>query len=329
MNSFSFQKTAFLSILFWGFFLAPLGAFALSENDIALKITPETPAPLEEVTATLVSYAIDINRLPITWRVSGATVSSGVGKKGIVFQAPASGKTVSVVATITIGDTSITKSVSLSTGNIDILWETVDVSVPKFYQGKKLPSPESVIRVVALPQLKQGGVTLKQNALVYEWRRNGKLIPSASGYGKHTVTFTNSNLKKSEMIEVTATSFDGRVSAETRTTISVVNPFVLFYEESPLLGKRLEQAFGKTLSLSKEEIMITAEPYFFSLKGDSVNSLSYEWQMNGEAIDHRRDIPNSIVLRPEGTSGVAKFVLRIKNAEKILQKADNSISITY
>jgi hypothetical protein len=95
----------------------------------------------------------------------------------------------------------VTKEVILAPQDAAILWEAVDSYAPPFYEGKKLPSPESIVRIASIPNflgIKQSSST--KNA-VYVWSRNKSVIPDAGGYGKilflfNTTAFDQVNLSK-------------------------------------------------------------------------------------------------------------------------------------
>jgi hypothetical protein len=127
--------------------------FAVSPDSILVNMVPENPAPNEGVAISLNSYASNLDAVMITWRVDGKISLSGIGKKTFLLTAPAAGKTTNVSVLIALPDGDITKDIAVRPAEMVLLWQADDSYVPPFYKGKAMPSAQSEIKVVAMPEI--------------------------------------------------------------------------------------------------------------------------------------------------------------------------------
>ena len=114
-------------------------------------MVPSNPAPYEETSITLKSYADNLDSVLISWSVNGKTTASGIGKKSFSITAPAAGAETNVVATISLPDAPIETKITIKHSVMILLWQATDSYVPPFYRGKELPTAESEVKVVAMP----------------------------------------------------------------------------------------------------------------------------------------------------------------------------------
>ena len=302
---------------------------SINEGDFDFDISPENPGPHETVTIKVSSNLVDANRYLITWTVDGAIVLSGVGERSITVSTKDYGQTTSVSMTIKMVDSSVTKEVVLAPQDAAILWEAVDAYAPPFYQGKKLPSPESIVRIASIPNFlgsKQSSAT--KNA-VYIWSRNKSVIPDAGGYGKDSILIQHNRVRPNELIEVTSSSTDGTATALSSITVPFFDPFILFYERNISSGLVNPIAQG-TLSLQDSATTIEAEPYFFSVSNNNPNSLKIDWTMNGKplAINDTTD-KTSLTLQNPGGTGNATIGISAENTSKLFQSAERTLNIIF
>src|SRR3989304_7885141 len=131
-----------------------LRANAAPSTDILVDITPPNPAPYENTTITLKSYVYNLDSVMISWSLNSKTAASGVGKKSFSATAPAAGGDTSIVATISLPDGTIESKITLKPSVMVLLWQANDSYVPPFYRGKALPTPDSEVKIVAIPAIR-------------------------------------------------------------------------------------------------------------------------------------------------------------------------------
>lgn len=303
-------------------------ASAQTSSDFSIQLSPESPGPLENVTAKLISFSTDLDRLNISWSLNGKTSSSGVGKRDFLFKTGNIGSIMRLDVSLTGNAGKITKSLTIEPGSVDMLWQVVDGYTPPFYRGKSLPVSGSNIKIVAVPNLTSGGSSIK-SPLVYKWSRGYRMLESSSGYNKDSLVFHNNILDPAEKIAVEVSSLSGSSKAQGVVSLDMGQPLILFYENSPLRGVRYEQAILGSFGLKEGEAKITAEPYFISASGRQDTNIKYGWKLNGETVPGSTEDLSSLVLRNEGGSGEARVSLSISSAKKIMQSAVNSFMINF
>lgn len=320
----------FLVVLFITglFFVAQNNSSALEiglqDTDVSIDMIPESPEPYQDVTIKLTSYATDLNKSIIEWRSGSNVILSGIGRTSYSFTTL--GPNVSTIFDITIkpaeGGGTITKRIVINPSEVEILWEGVDSYTPPFYRGKSFTSREGRIKAVAMPntaRVGKGGVT-------YTWKSDGNTVLGASGYNKDAYIFTNSELNLKENLTVSASSVDGRYNATKTITIPMITPQIVFYKKSPTEGIMYNNALTGTTFITEDEVTVVAVPYFSALKG-SENLFSYNWKINGEAIE-TPSRKTELTVRPESRGGYATISLELDNLSTFFQKASGQLKLS-
>lgn len=332
-NSFIFTALAVLIFSIF-FFSTPSQSFAQNVSEqVAIRTIPEIPGPFENVSISIVSYSIDLDSAKITWTIDGKKELSGEGETKFSIKTGGIGSKRTV--TITISDAYvgvIIKTFTLEPADMDIIWEATDSYVPPFYKGKALPSSQSSIKILAIPNTgSKESVTFKGNGYIYNWTRNDENKKESSGFNKNIFSFNNSYLFTNENIEVSARNSQGDTTMRKSFEINLFDPLILFYENHPLKGILYGNTLPNTLDVGNKEVSITAEPYFFSPKNKNSGNIKYEWTVNGKALDTSKSQDKSIViLKPEeNTSGKARLSLSLSHLTKILLSAERSMSLNF
>jgi hypothetical protein len=304
-------------------------ARAASPSSILVDVSPESPAPGENVNITLSSYANNLDTVPISWSVGGRTVSSGVGMKTFSLIAPAAGAESRVVATISLPDGNIQKVVLVRPTLMVLLWEATDSYVPPFYKGKALPTPDSQIKVVAIPEIRNGGQTVNPKNMAYSWKKNSTNDSTASGYGKNSYSYTNDYLEEMESVSVVATTTDQKYSAEGQITVSAYQPKILFYKHDESLGTLWERAIPNGYVIEGNEI-IEAAPYFISPEDLRVPSLVWEWSINDVYVPVNEIRKTILPLKADpGASGTSLIKLLVTNKYKLFSEARGEVKLNF
>jgi len=316
------------------FFFSAGTAHAQAEafnSDISVSTIPENPGPNQSVTISLSSFSISTKSADIRWSVDGRGATGGVGRDTFTFTTKDVGASTSIAITITpVGSIPIRKNIVIVPETADLLWQATDSIVPPFYRGKAMPTSESDIRFVAIPNIRStGGIFPPSSILIYNWKEDDDNNAAASGYGKDSYAVTMDYLNPAKRIDVQVSSLDGSVTAETETTITPASPKVLWYASSPLYGPLYNTALGGTYTVSGSETSLFAEPYFFSTDSDSTfQTLKYEWQLNGQAIA-TPNIPNALLLHRDDTAtGSATVDVTVTNVTKLFQELSAHLDLS-
>lgn len=297
-------------------------------QNLDIKVSPQNPGPDEAITVTIESYISDLDKATFSWSLNGKVVQSGVGKRSLGFVNGPSGKTTNLTVNITtVEGINITKRLSWSPVGLTILWEA-NTYTPPFYRGKALLAPQAEVRVVALPDSTSGSNALSADNFAYVWQKDGSVVTSASGYKKNYFTFPAPMPFGQTNVKVSVSSMDGSVSSEKTISPTLTQPFVLFYEDSPLIGVWYNHAIGNNFTLTQKEFSIKAAPYFFSTVDTNDSAvLKYDWSVNGNPA---QNFGQTITLRNDaGTQGNSNITLSISGLQKIFQDAVQSLTVHF
>lgn len=318
----------FIAVLFPIFAFGQTLNIPESPQSLIIKYAPQYPRAGQSVRVSVESFSIDLERSQISWFLNGQPHTTGRGLKSIDVTAPADNSSLSVTAQATPdGGATISRSVVIRTGSVDMLWEAYSYT-PPFYKGKGLVSHETLIKVVAMPELRNSsGVLLNRDNLVYKWSKGGTVLGSLSGVGKQELIFRMPKLSETETIDVEVSSSDGTIKSKGRITYRSRDGEALLYKKDPLLGIDFSRTLSGDVALAGNEINIVAYPYFFSQENLVGSKLKYNWTINRFGTNV---ITNEIVLSPrEGAVGASLVAFRVDNLKEILQSASKSIGITF
>ena len=304
--------------------------FAVSPSSILVDVVPENPAPYSDVTISLRSFAANLDSVTISWLVNGKIVSSGIGRKSFSVSVGASGSETTILASILLPDGQIDKTIILRPATMILLWQANDSYIPPFYRGKALPTADSEIKIVAMPEIKTGSGMVNPKNMTYFWKKNYVNDQGASGYGKNFFSFTSDYLDSTSAISVAASSVDQKYSAEAETSVGITEPEILFYKEDSGLGVLWERALSSPHVMVGEETVFAA-PYFISPKDIRRPDLVWNWSINDRTVITKDTLRRNIIpLKTDaGVSGVSRLRLDIENSYKIFQSASKEINIQF
>ncbi len=299
-------------------------------TDLILSLSPKYPMPNQSVTATLSSFAIDLNKANISWSVSGTESAVGIGKKTFSFDMGNVGEPLSIQARIdTVDGQSLVKNILATPAEVDMLWEGDDSYAPPFYKGRTLVTGEGTFKVVAIPNITTSYGHLNPNNVSYTWVKDANNQPSVSGWGKNYFIFKNSYLDKDNVIEVTASDISGNTSAGGRITLQTVAPEILFYENNPKLGTNYATAITNGFTINNIGESFAVEPYFFSSKNIDNGDLAFDWSINDIPTQTPSPI-NILSIKPNsGESGIAKIAVAITNTKSLFQTLTKELRINF
>lgn len=309
----------------------PFESYAVSPDSISVNLTPENPAPNENVTITLTSYVSNLDSVLISWFVNEKKSSSQIGEKSFSVSAPGAGLETTVRVIVSLPDGQIEKRIIIKPSVMVLLWQAIDSYVPPFYRGKAMPTLDSEIKVVALPEIRNKTGAVNPKNMTYAWKLNYNNEVGGSGYGKSFFTYINDYLENGDNIEVIASTIDGQSSLRASIDISATQPQISFYKNDIKLGILWEQALSDGHKIQGDEIeTIIAEPYFISPKEIWSPRLLWNWSINDTKIEILGFRQDSIPLKVEsGVSGVSRLKLEIENQNQLLETVSKEINIEF
>ncbi len=292
-----------------------------------IKTSPRNPGPNETISVTAESYLSDLNKATISWSVNGKVLDRGTGKTSFSFKNGGSGETTRLtIFIVTNTGENVTKELTFNPVGVTILWEA-DTYTPPFYKGKPLMTAQARVRVVATPDAANSKNSLNAGNLVFVWEKDGNAIQESSGYGKNSFSFTGPKPYGETNVRVKVSSLNDAISSEMRIYLPLSRPFILFYENNPLLGTRYNKPLDTKLTLTKRELSVTAEPYFFSNEYESGPPLYYSWSLNGKGV---ATAGRTVTLRNEaGSKGASELALAIRSPKLLFQSASRSLTINF
>ncbi len=301
-----------------------------SVNDLDLTMNPENPGAFQKVNLQVSSDYINLSRYQINWLVNGKLVTGGIGLINFNTQTKNYGEPVAITLEVRLPDQILKKDITLAPEDMTLLWEAVDSYVPPFYEGKKLPSREALVKVVSMPNFSNSQLNgFDPRTGIYGWQRNDLPIQGAGGYGKNSLVFQHNKIRGLEKISVTAQDIAGNHSATKDIVLSFYDPKVLFYTQDQDTGLRNPKT-NSIFTLNNNSTILDAEPYFFSVLGNNPNSLNIKWTLNGQPISLTDNTKKtSLVLQNPGGSGVADLGMSADNSSKLFQSASAVAHIIF
>lgn len=297
------------------------------EQYLTVTSTPQNPRPEEEIKVDIQSNLTDLSKAIITWTLNSKIIARGIGEKSFSFKNGVSGKTTRLVISITTADgESISRELLWTPVGATVLWEA-NTYTPPFYKGKALMTPQAEVRAIVIPDSNGSSNSLYAGNLVYNWKKDDFVISNASGYNKNTFTFQGPKPYAFLNVKVQISSLVGSSNSEISINIPSAKPFILFYENDPLQGILYNKTFSSPITLSKKELSLSAEPYFFSPnRAENVYS-NYFWTLNGTRVANATHL---LTLRNDsGNPGTSKLSLSVNGVKETFQNASKSVIINF
>lgn len=299
------------------------------EEQVSIGAIPQNPRPGQSVTVTVDAYGTDLNSSTITWSVNGKVIEKGVGKKSFTTTIGANGAYLTVVASIvTSAGSNIQKTITVSSQEVDLLWEGTGYT-PPFYKSKTFYIQEGSAKLLAVPNMySKTGVKLDPSKLVYTWKVNDTVLGSLSGYGKNSLVYEGTILLKDTKIEVVVSSVDGTTGSGL-IILTPQSPLVLMYENSPLYGILSNKAVAGNFLMKNKEINVVAYPYHFSVASRVDPKLTYSWSINNSNISTPASQNYAVFRNSSNQRGTSLVSVSLTNGSKLFQRGSTGASITF
>ncbi len=300
-------------------------------GDFSLSLSPEVPGAGQAVSAQVASYAENLARATLVWSLNGKIIDSGVGVVTAHFTVGGIGSinVLRVNATLPNGST-LTKTAIVRPAGLDLLWQA-NVYTPPFYRGKALAPYDATMVLFAMPFfVDENGARIRPEALFYTWHLNGQVLGDSSGRGAQSVTIPGARVYRGINVSVDVASSDGSIKATRSLSFNGDEPFVILYENDPLLGFRFDRALPESVNLTKSEATVSAFPYFFSTDSRGGGALTYAWTLNDKSVTPSSKNPADVVLRQTApSSGTANLALSLQNVSQIFQATSIALQINF
>ncbi len=272
----------------------------LVPDALSLVSSPASPSPGQEVTVRAATPTFDKNTAFFSWSVGGKqrTDFSGQGKDLITYIAGEVGSVTAVRVSISrAGGEGNSASLNIIVSDLALPW-FAETYTPKWYKGKALPVANSVISVVAIPQIIIGGRALRPEELIYRWDLDDE-EGILSGIGEETFHIKMSDLPKtSHRVRVMVEDIGKRIQKDAEVFFVAFEPRVLIYPSSPLGGGEFRSATGQFAVTSRGLLDFIAEPFFFSAL--SKKNLIFRWSVAGQELAGAPQNPHIITLNTTG-----------------------------
>jgi hypothetical protein len=287
---------------------------------IALEVSPQYPLPGDAVVFRLNTYGVDTRGSIISWSIDGKVVPGSAGTPEFTTTLPASGAPQSVQVTITLkGQGAVVRKATVGGTSVDIIAEP-QTTLPEGYVGGAHASRDALIRLVAVPDIRVGGVRVQPQNLVYSWKMNGARIPQGEGTGVDVVT-ASVPAYESPQVEVLVTTRDGTKSARVTKNIPLVQPKMMLYEESTLYGIRLFNP--KPPHTANDTLSLTATPLFFPRH--LIGQLRYSWRLDDmHATTSDANTKTFVVTRGNETTRTASIHYTLQGASAPILGSTNT-----
>ena len=234
-----------LPLLLLSFSFSPVQAIAQVSADLFgtlnLRAYPEYPGPDTNVDIYLEAAGIDLDSSLISWSVNGSSIKSGRGERGVSLKTGPIGTRSTVVVSVQSPTGTLRETKIIDPSEVDLLWQG-EVYTPPFYSGKTLWPRQGKITIVAIPHVTAtGGGELDPSNLVYKWSKDGVVLGQSSGFGKNSISFTDSIISRPPKIMVEIFSGNSPVAKKT----------VLYKPVSAIIRPAVHKQIRKALSCFK------------------------------------------------------------------------------
>jgi len=295
---------------------------------IILKAIPANPSPGQQVRMEVESFTTNLQQASISWSINGQVEQQEIGTQIFTFIAPGAGTQAVVEVSVTLQNgTVFTNQRTVAPSNVDVIIEGITYT-PPLYNGRPLFTHESTVNIAAIPTLIENGRRLPSSEVFYGWEINGTYYRDISGVGRDNIIYRGSVVSRPVTIEVTASNITGTLNARKIVTMQPEEVAVLMYENNPLQGL----LFGKSLlgefNLEREELTVTAIPYFFDVTTKDNVLLEYIWGENGTTINNPT-LSSSITFRNTSMqkNGVSEIAVITEHLDHLLQNTSRGFTL--
>lgn len=287
---------------------------------IALEVSPSQMIEAgTEVTLSIRSSLIDVDRAVIAWLLDGERVKSADNSRVFKTTMGAVGTETQVSALVQGANGLVSDaSVTLRPVELELLWES-DGYAPSLYRGRALPTPgTSIIAHAEARFVRANGTHILAKDIIYSWSLNGVRLGDLSGRGRSSARIPITDLYGDAIISVDAVSPDSTFHAVRTARAPRIEPRVMLYRVHPLLGVDYRNAVASDAVFDDSEVTVAALPFFSSARNPSDTRLSYSWTVGGKSVPADTAKPFLLTLslaeRTFGKTSIGVFFTSSYNA---------------
>lgn len=308
--------------------LAAEAQFSFFPQPLSLLANPPSPSPGEKITVAASTPTFDKNAAFFSWSVDGKAKPdlSGLGKNTINLVAGAVGSIIRIsVEVARPGGDLAQASLGVVSSDLALTW-FAETYTPKWYRGKALPTPTSIVNIIAIPRIAFGGNTIPSSALTYTWGLDDDDI-ALSGAGENVFRVKLSEVpKQTHDIRLAVEDPDKRIKKEARLFMVPQDTAAGIYRSSPLGGVDPRSALASTPAAPRGTFDLIAEPFYFPVS--SKKSLAYNWNVNGLNSAGSPDNPDVLTLSTNENTGEQILIsLSIDDGSPFVSAATRALSL--
>lgn len=267
---------------------------------VSLSASPESPSPGQTFTVTAATPLFDRESADFTWEVGGSARRdlSGFGKNTITLRAGGVGNIITVSVTVlqSVGQGG-SDTISVRTADLVLTWYA-ETYTPKWYKGKALPAQNSVVDVVALPNIILGGSRVSPAKLVYHWSLDDD-DRAHSGVGEQVFRVKISPYSTdANQVRVIIEDTEKRIRKTGQILIAPQQARAVIYPYTPLGGGEWRNGTSSYTLTKRGLFDVAMEPFFFPVTSRS--SLQYSWRVNNQDIAGDVKNPHLLTLDTAG-----------------------------
>lgn len=279
-----------------------------------LVVEPQFPGAAEQVTASIPDTISDVSG-GIRWTVNGQVRPEFENERSITLTTGALGETISFSATVTNrSGAGQTLSQAVTPIDLDIVIEGKTI-VPKFYEGRALPSRGAEVLLTAIPQT---GTPVSHEDFSYRWQIGNTVVDSGIVKGRFQ-QLIEMPVSRPELVKVDVFGSENNLLVSKTFELAFFDPEFRFYEASPLLGLSPVELGVRTLP-TDAELVIRAEPYFFDPKLLAFEH-QFRWDINGKALSSDPGDELEATVNISG-NGSARVNASLRSRAELLQHAE-------
>ena len=300
-----------------------------SISSINISVSPSNPSAGDSVTLIVSSDLVDLNSAKIVWYIDGVA-RKDTFSKSISIKTKSGGQKTTVRVLVETSDGVIKEvSTEISPTGVDLVIEPMSYTLP-FYKGKPLFTRESLVKIVALPDITVSGTKLLAKDLNFRWSKDDYVLGSNSGKGKNSIVINSTIPVRDINVNVQISDVLGNILAEKSKRIVLNDPKILFYENNPLYGVLYNKAVSNIYSLGeREELKVVAKPFSFDFLKDVYKEIGFSWYVNDNLVEPSGKINEVTLRRAAAGKGITSVSLDLSNENKINQYASGGFEIEF
>lgn len=222
---------------------------------------------------------------------------------------------------------------SVST-NINLDWEPIDSYTPPFYEGKALPSKEGNVKVIANVEVNTPAGSFDQSKLYYYWLLNDELSHTFSKTGGNIIYIPLSEFGITDTLKLMVYADNTQkilIGEKTlKLTPSDTLPILYRKNDNPILtyANAINKKYQEYKVNKGENFDVIAEPFYFSTRSSSSDSIDYSWSINN--IPGNKNYSNIFNYTvPENAYRDFGISLKIINTTKSLQNSETTVNFIF